>query len=425
MIPIPDDSVLLPTQKGGLLVSPSYGLFCAVMADEISAVESALANRQFELGDSLSETLHNRLKQHGFGGAPRPFKHETHMIQFQVTNACNLHCIYCAVDSGKARPNELSLDDIKRAIDEAVDIFPDIQVSFTGGEPLIVPWIFEAVDYAIDKTTKQVGLLSNLLLLKNNASLLHRVAALIRADCQVRMSISAVDREACNRLSGKNCYDDALEVIQLLKKEGVCPELDIPLSAPDTQANCEALPQFRRSLPPELKYQFCIMYSGGREKGEHVFSTHDAFENALNDICFEGGINLAGLEPSPVACRRKGCPCVNDEQLFVRSDGAIFSCFKLVGELGHLSEGLKTVVNRRRETPHFVDLEPCRSCPFRHLCAGGCLSDRLIYQKAYQKPVCGPWRKKLIAEMLFEDKTFVFDWDILHLLAEAKKRGLS
>ncbi len=425
MIHIPEDSVLLTTQKGGLLVSPSYGLFCAVMTDEMNELESALTARQFELGESVSAALLDRLKQHGFGGDPRPFEYKSHLIQFQVTNACNLHCVYCAVESGKARPKELSLDDIKRAIDEAVEIFPDIQVSFTGGEPLLVPWIFEAIDYAADKTKTQVCLLSNLLLLKNNASLLHRVAALIRAGYQVRMSISAVERDACNRLSGKNCYDDALEVINLLKNEGVYPELDIPLSAPDTQANCEALTQFRRALPPELKYQFCIMYLGGREKGQHVFSTHDAFENALDDLCFEGGIYLAGAETSSVACRRKGCTCTNDEQLFVRSDGTIFSCFKLVGELGHLSEGLKTVVNRRRKTPHFVDLEPCRSCPFIYLCAGGCLSDRLIYEKTHQEPVCGPWRKKLMAEMLFENKIFVFEWDILHLLAEARRRGLS
>ncbi len=425
MIHIPEDSVLLTTQKGGLLVSPSFGLFCAVMAEEINGLEAALTARRFELDESFSVALLERLKQHGFGGSPRPFGYKSHLIQFQVTNACNLRCVYCAVESGKARPNELSLDDIKRAIDDAVDIFPDIQVSFTGGEPLLVPWIFEAIDYAIAKTKTQVCLLSNLLLLKSNASFLHRVAALLCANHQVRMSMSAVEREACNRLSGKNCYDDALEVINLLKNEGVLPELDIPLSAPDTQANCEALPRFRRTLPPELKYQFSIMYLGGREKGEHVFSTHDAFENALDDLCFEGGIRLAGAEASSVVCRRKGCTCTNDEQLFVRSDGTIFSCFRLVGEIGHLSEGVKTVVNRRRQMPHSVDLEPCRSCPFIYLCAGGCLSDRLIYQKTHQEPVCGPWRKKLMAEMLFEDKTFVFEWDILHLLAEARMRGLS
>ncbi len=425
MIHIPVDSILLATQKGGLLVSPSYGLFCAVMADEMNGLEAALTARQFDLDESVSDALRDRLIQHGFGGGPRPFKFEAHLIQFQVTNACNLHCVYCAVDSGKARPKELSLDDIKRAIDEAVEIFPDIQVSFTGGEPLLVPWIFEAIDYAIDKTNTQVCLLSNLLLLKNNASLLHRVAAFIRSNHQVRMSVSAVERDACNRLSGKNCYDDALEVIHLLKNEGVFPELDIPLSAPDTQANCEALTRFRRTLPPELKYQFCIMYSGGRETGTHVFSTHDAFETALDDLSFEGGIYLAGAETSSIACRRKGCTCTHDEQIFVRSDGTIFSCFRLVGELGHLSEGLKTVVYRRRQAPHSVDIDPCRSCPFIYLCAGGCLADRLIYQKTHQEPVCGSWRKKLLAEMLFEDKTFVLEWNILHLLAEARKRGLS
>lgn len=424
MVKIPEDSQLLPTRKGGLLVSPSYGLYCAVYANEWDALHSAIHDQLWDLDDTIPAPLRERLIQHGFGDKPRPFKSEGHLIQFQVTNACNLHCIYCAVESGHARPNELSLEIIKHAIDEAVDIFPDIHISFTGGEPLIVPWIFEAMDYAASKTTAQIALLSNLVLLKNNENLFHKVVAFLRAGHQVRMSISAVDREACNRLSGKKCYDDAIAVIQRFEKEGVFPELDIPLSAPDVQANCNALTHFRRSIPQAMNYSFCTMYLGGREKGDHVFSSRDEQENALDDLSFEGGIRLNFPEPSPTTFRRIGCRCMNDEQLYVRSDGAVFPCFRLIGQIGHLSEGVKNIVERRRHAQLPIDIEPCRACPFALLCAGGCFSDRWLYQQTHQEPVCGPWRKKLIAEMLFEDRPEVLDWDILFLMAESRKRGL-
>ena len=424
-IHIPDDSILLSTQKGGLLVSASHGLYCAVQGDELSVLNTAIENKQYLLDDaSVPSALIERLKQHGFDGGPRPYKHEGHLIQFQVTNACNLHCIYCAVESGRARPQELTLEMVKQTIDEAVEIFPDVHVSFTGGEPLLVPWVFDALEYACQKTEVQVGLLSNLLLLKNNEHLFQRVVSFLRAGHQVRMSMSAVERAACNRLSGKDCYDDALEVIHLFEKEGVFPELDIPLSAPDMPANVEAFSEFRRSLPKGFKYSFCTMYYGGREKGKHIFSNHDEKENALDDLSFEGGVSLAAPESEPVTHRRKGCVCTTDEQIFVRSDGAVFPCFRLVGQIGHISEGLRTIVERRRQTPLPMDLEPCRSCPFVQLCAGGCFADRWLYQQAYKEPVCGPWRKKLIAEMLYEDKPYVLEWDILLLLAEARKRGL-
>ena len=347
------------------------------------------------------------------------------MIQFQVTNACNLRCIYCAVESGIPRPHELTLETIKRAIDDAVELYPEIHVSFTGGEPLIVPWLFDAIEYAVEHTHHQVGLLSNLLLLKNNDILFHRVVEFIRAGHQVRMSISGIDRDVCNRLSGKNCYDDAMAVIRRFQAEDVYPELDIPLSASDIEANVAACANFIRSLPPKLKIQFCEMYNGGREKGSHVFVTNDDMEKACDDLTFEGGMYIPGSSPSPVTCRKKGCHCIGDEQLYIRSDGAIFPCYRLVGQIGHISEGLKEVVYRRRRASLPVDVEPCRSCPFIYLCACGCHADRLIYQQSHQEPICGPWRKKLIAEMLFEDRPDVLEWRILTLFAEARKRNLT
>ena len=417
---VPSDCILLTTLKGGLVVSPSYGLYCAVLPEEFNIFRSYLEHSNIELPQSLAK----RLADHGFDGEPRSFAHDPPLLQFQVTRACNLRCIYCAVDAGLARPNELSLDDVKRTIDEVRTIYPDIRISFTGGEPLIVPWIFDAIDYAESHSRQQVGLLSNLLLLKDNSVLFERVVNFLKRGHQLRVSMSGADREVCNRLSGKDCYDDAIQIIQRLAAEGVVTDLDIALSAPDAQANIQAFADFRRAIPEPIPILLGMIYTCGREKGDHVFESVQEQESVVDDICFEGGLSLKGLKPSPVTYRRNGCSCVDDENLYIQSDGEVFECVKLKGRIGHISEGMKTIVERRRKTALSNQVEPCRSCPFVYLCACGCLADRIVFQETHSEPFCGPWRKQVIAEALFEDKPYILEWSILHLMAEARRRGI-
>ena len=413
----------MPTQGGALVVSPSWGTFCAVMPDELESLNKALDHRISI--DKLPQELRERLDKHGFFGDPRPFRNLHQLLQFQVTNACNLRCAYCSACSGQARPNELTLDQVKSVIDEAISLNPNIQISFTGGEPLIVPWLFDAIDYARSKSRLRPGLLSNLLLLKNNDRLLQKVADQIRNGLRLQMSMSGADREVCNRLSGRDCYDDAIEIIHKLKEKGALPCLDVMISAPDVQANTDSFADFRRSLPKDIEISLGILYPCGREHGEHTFENSQLQEEALDAIAFEGGVTVHALEMSPVTNRRKACQCVENENIFIRSDGSIFSCFKLVECFGHISEGLKNVMAKRRKTPaKAVDLPMCRTCPFVSLCAGGCRADNIILSGSSKAPICGKWRRQLIAEMLFEDKVYIFDWHIRYQMAEARKRGI-
>ncbi len=420
---LPEDTVLLPTQRGALAISPSKGTFCAVHADECHAIHAALETAS----DVISEPLKTRLDKHGFFDPPRPFRQARKLLQFQVTNACNLHCAYCSADSGHPRPKELSFEDVKNVMAEAISLLPDIRFSFTGGEPLLVPWIFDAIQAAYAYSHKPVGLLSNLLILKNNSIKFQQVVHLLKQNqLQLQMSLSGASREVCDRLSGRPCFDDALAILRRLAEAGVKPNLDVMLSAPDAQANVAAFSDLRHALPPGIHISLGILYPCGREKGEHTFATADALEATLDDIAFEGGVSVPAPDPRPKVFRRKACQCIENENLYIQSDGTIFSCFKLVEPFGHISEGLGTVLERRRkQTLLAADLPLCCDCPFVSLCAGGCHADNIILEASVKAPICGQWRKQLFAEMLFEDKSYVFDWPVMHQLAEAKKRGIS
>ncbi len=81
------------------------------------------------------------------------------MSLIRVTNLCNEKCLFCNF------PDDcrvLSLLEVKEEIDKGLK---DCQVTFTGGEPTIYPYLKETISYAKEKGFKNIEIQSNCLLL--------------------------------------------------------------------------------------------------------------------------------------------------------------------------------------------------------------------------------------------------------------------
>ena len=68
-------------------------------------------------------------------------------LQIELTRQCNLSCKYCYSESGPKQTSNLTLQDVKKILDDASRL-GCIWVDFTGGEPLLWPHWREAVSYA-------------------------------------------------------------------------------------------------------------------------------------------------------------------------------------------------------------------------------------------------------------------------------------
>ena len=76
-------------------------------------------------------------------------------VHIAITNKCNLRCPYCyANDKNFLEHNDMTLEQIINVIDKCVDanIF---KISWSGGEPLCRPELFEILKYAHKKGFKQ------------------------------------------------------------------------------------------------------------------------------------------------------------------------------------------------------------------------------------------------------------------------------
>ena len=111
--------------------------------------------------------------------------------------------------------------------------------------------------------------------------------------------------------------------------------------------------------------------------------------------------------------------------LNVRSDGYLFCCFKMEEPIGHIRNvSIGEALDRIRSHPQPASgLQTCRACALNTLCGGGCRSDNFLYSGTGE-PLCGPWRVRVVSELLAEECTGVVSWSVSHLYAQAKRRGI-
>ena len=123
---------------------PLHGTFTDTLAinpDFLKRIESLFHGRDF---DAVTGRLHNHGTssiKHGRGA----------VLTIDLTNRCNMMCDPCFMDANQVGyVHELTLDDVKQLLDDAVSIKPRRQmtVQFSGGEPTISPIFLDAVRYA-------------------------------------------------------------------------------------------------------------------------------------------------------------------------------------------------------------------------------------------------------------------------------------
>jgi radical SAM protein with 4Fe4S-binding SPASM domain len=421
---LPPDAELHPVSGGALLLSRDYALYCRVPAESVAAVRRVLDGlTSFE---SLAQPLQQSLRVHGFCSGPRQAAPIKPSVQLQLTNSCNLRCSYCCTDSGAARSNEVTLAELTRVVDEALAAFgPSVHFGILGGEPFLVDWAVDLVAYILQQGSA-LTVFSNGIALTQPV-LCERVADLMRRGAELRISLAAADAVLCDNLSGAARFEGALRAVDMLAARGVLPSIDVMVLPQHVQVLAAHLPRLRERLPPQTPLSFGILYRGGRERGEHLFKSRRQLEQALDYIVFEAAETIRVTPRKAVAYRREGCSCALGHHLHVRSDGRLYSCFKMDEAVGELrAQGFEAVAKAAAARVRSAcSLTPCADCSLNTLCGGGCRSENFADTGSADQPLCGEWRKQVCYELLAEDLPDALEWPTDHLVAEARARGIS
>ncbi len=107
---------------------------------------------------------------------PEQTNHGLHIVEIEITNACNLSCTHCYVQKDKTI--FMSMQQVKSLIDQCSELGV-YRMVFTGGEPLLHKDLFALAAYAKEHNIPEIVLFTNGLLITesnaNSLSVFHHV----------------------------------------------------------------------------------------------------------------------------------------------------------------------------------------------------------------------------------------------------------
>lgn len=133
-------------------------------------------------------------------------------LTWEITYACNLHCVHCLSSSGKRRPDELTTAEAKRLIDEWADM-QVFYINVGGGEPMSRKDFRQLMDYAL---ARGIGVKFS-----TNGTLIDDDAAAWIASrdyLDVQISIDGATADTSDPIRGEGSYDRARQAMERLAK---------------------------------------------------------------------------------------------------------------------------------------------------------------------------------------------------------------
>jgi len=124
---------------------PKHGHF-----EDVMSIDTAFFKHIEEIFPGRDIKAHNDEKLHNHGTSSVTHGRGS-VLTIDLTNRCNMMCDPCFMDANQVGfVHELSWDDIKTMLDNAITIKPKRQMSvqFSGGEPTLSPYFLDAIAYA-------------------------------------------------------------------------------------------------------------------------------------------------------------------------------------------------------------------------------------------------------------------------------------
>ncbi len=128
---------------------PIHGHF-----EDVMSTDPAMFRHLESVFPGRDITAHNDERLHDHGSSTIKYGRGS-VLTVDLTNRCNMMCDPCFMDANQVGfVHELTWDDIRTVLDNAISIKPRRQMSvqFSGGEPTLSPYFLDAVRYA-----KKVG----------------------------------------------------------------------------------------------------------------------------------------------------------------------------------------------------------------------------------------------------------------------------
>lgn len=318
-------------------------------------------------------------------------------LDVYLTNACNLRCRFCFNLDREDAPR-VPLDDICAILTAAYEK-GNRYVSITGGEPFLYKQIFEVLDHAHD-LGYWINILSHGGLL--DQARIDRLKKYWRL--RIRISLDGPNPETHDPLRGQGTFDHTMSKIALL----VANDINTGFGVTVSEHNLDSVEEMMRlAIDKGIAFmRFSPVARIKKGKAAHVTrSLHEQLLESIIELTIRYGRHLdlphadsdrvppsidalttrrcmAGKKFFGITPDKKivPCPLISDhpdvESVYFR-DADSFD------ELGSHMDGLFEGI-----TDQLGGI--CRTCEFREVCHGGCLAEKISFDRRLEdeQPVC-------------------------------------
>jgi radical SAM protein with 4Fe4S-binding SPASM domain len=312
---------------------------------------------------------------------------------WEMTAACNLHCIHCHAAGGKPADDELTTAEGKRLLDQLAGVSEFRMMAFTGGEPLVRDDLFELLAYS-----QALGFTNTM---ATNATLIDDDVARRLRRCGVviaAVSLDGFDAETHDFVRGQSgAFESAIEGMRALRRAGILLHINITAM----EYNLDQVEPLM-ALVEELGTGILLMYQlvpvgRGRAIGEAALD-QGANERLIRFIARAQRTTRAIIEPVaapqywPFLLQRAGIdrgPLLRLAEtvfhgcsagrgfVYVKPDGEVWPCPFVEVSCGNVRQAPFSTI--WATSPVFADLRAresrlqgqCGECQYRRLC-GGC-----------------------------------------------------
>lgn len=312
-------------------------------------------------------------------------------LDLHVTNRCTTNCAYCCFSSNRKELPELTGNEFKSVIRDAVELGCR-HVHFTGGEPLIRDDIFELIRYS-----KQLNLGIRL---QTNGMLLSKQIATKLVQSGLSSIMISLDSDRFiehDKLRGKGTWNAAVEAI----KNAINVGLSVRVNSVLTTENCSRIHKtisFVKDMGVKKYSAFYFSPIGCGSKIKNIWIEPFQYMKYWNkltaelqsdiaisemDIVIEKGyatwneaalINVDGFTGCGGGCNHA---YNNRDYLIVRCDGNIYPCIMSIDNdaLGNVKEiSLKEIHSNSVLWDKMLPSKDafCNGCEHYKLCGEGC-----------------------------------------------------
>ena len=297
------------------------------------------------------------------------FSNAPHHVYLTLTDNCNLKCVYCYAAERDEKENAC-FETWQRYISDIIDFAGKPTFTFTGGEPLTVPYALDLAAFTKEKGCGNILLTNGTFINEKNA---RQIADLFY---MVKISLDSVDEAVSGELRGKGVAEKAENAFNLLQQRGS----NVQILATVSSKTLDSVETFSNHFNQRVQFQPLYSMMGRARKGSDLTITGEEYYDSLVKsgkfkLLHQYHDTILSFRNNP--CKR--CALANGE-ISIDSKGNVYPCHLMHYDslcCGNLNrESMEKIYTGSKmndlRAVNVDNIPKCKICVFRNICGGGC-----------------------------------------------------